>query len=71
MNHETKPTFEMFQRYNLALSIIAKQRELINAIRKKQDTKQLEKGIELMIEKLKEESELTEEMILGSENPGG
>jgi hypothetical protein len=61
----------MFQRYNLALSIIAKQRELINAIRKKQDTKQLEKGIELMIEKLKEESELTEEMILGSENPGG
>lgn len=44
--------------------VIKKQRELIDAIRTGKDTAQLEKGIQIMIDKLLTDCDVTEEMIL-------
>lgn len=68
MSHEYNLPFEQFEKYNLALCIIAKQRELIES----GPDKVKEKAIKLMIEKLLKNSDGIEEMILNrSENQGG
>jgi len=64
MRHEIVLPFEGFEKYNLALMIIAKQREYIKSGCK---DKIKEKAIRLMLKKLVENSEGLEDTILNQE----
>ena len=60
MSHEYNLPFEMFEKYNLALMIIKKQRELIES----GPDEVKENAIQLMIDKLLLNGDGIEEMIL-------
>jgi hypothetical protein len=61
VSHEYNLPFQQFERYSLALIIIAKQNELIKELKhsKKDQSKisEMELAIKVMIDKLNEESE--------------